>query len=329
MRGLIKKICLALCVLIVITGTLYTIAKAQNHTIQSKLIKDFNDPENKKKILEVVLENTGYTQLKDKLDQIDLKIHTGDLLGDKRKELILTVALEPKKSIIAVYQQEDGEYKYVGLMDTFFDIIGLQTIPMDKKGKDIVIVREYVDQMLGAFEKGTFIRGYIWNNNQFQMVLSIIEEYQGYWNEMWDQPPKTNPKWLRVTDKTDIQWENGPYPVLRTLEHQAYAKSKITNSVNMPKGSDFEIVASRDVPQVYYWSEKYQHFVLNEGKDIKTGETVAIIEDLSLNPFQLAGFELNQYRIKRQDGKIEIVPKNQITDIKTPLRKPEGFHYVH
>lgn len=329
MRGLIKKICLALCVLIVITGTLYTIAKAQNHAIQSEWIKNFNAPENKKKILEVVLENTGYTQLKDKLDQIDLKIHTGDLLGDKRKELILTVALEPKKSIIAVYQQEDGEYKYVGLMDTFFDIIGLQTIPMDKKGKDIVIVREYVDQMLGAFEKGTFIRGYIWNNNQFQMVLSIIEEYQGYWNEMWDQPPKTNPKWLRVTDKTDIQWENGPYPVLRTLEHQAYAKSKITNSVNMPKGSDFEIVASKDVPQVYYWSEKYQHFVLNEGKDIKTGETVAIIEDLSLNPFQLAGFELNQYRIKRQDGKIEIVPKNQITDIKTPLRKPEGFHYVH
>jgi len=329
MRGLTKKICLILCVLIVITSTLYTIAKAQNHTIHADWIKKFKDPENKKNIVEVVLENTGYAHLKDKVEQMDLKIHTGDLLGDTGKELILTLALEPKKSIIAVYQKENKEYKYVGLIDTFFDIVGLQTISMDRKGKDIVIVREYADQMLGAFEKGTFIRGYIWNKDTFQMVLSVIEDYQGYWNEMWDQPPKTHPKWLRITDKTDIQWENGPYPVLRTLEHQAYAKSKVTNSINIPRESEFEVIASKDVPQVYYWSEKYQHFVLNEGKDIKTGETVAIIEDLSLNPFQLAGFELNQYRIKRQNGTIEIVPKSQITDIKTPLRKPEGVYCLH
>ncbi|MBZ4667734.1 MAG: hypothetical protein PWP07_2425 [Epulopiscium sp.] len=329
MRGLAKKIGLVFCVLTVITTTLYSIAKAQNHNLNPEWIKNFNDPENKNKILAVVLDNTGYSQLRDRVDQIDIKVHTGDLLGDTQKELILTVALEPKKSIIAVYQKEDGGYKYVGLVDTFFDISGVQTIPMGKKGKDIVIVREYVDQMLGAFEKGTYLRGYIWNNGQFQMVLSVIEEYQGYWNEMWDQPPKTNPRWLRVADKTDIQWENGPYPVLRTLEHQSYAKSKSTNSINMPRESEFEVVASKEVPKVYYWSEKYQHFVLNEGKDIRAGETVAIIEDLSLNPFQLAGFELNQYRIKRQDGKIEIVPKNQITDIKTPLKKPEGFHYWH
>ena len=47
--------------------------------------------------------------------------------------------------------------------------------------------------MLGAFEKGIYLRGYVWNNGKFEMVLSIIEDYQGYWNEMWDQPSKPIP----------------------------------------------------------------------------------------------------------------------------------------
>lgn len=330
MKGLKKKLCLSFCIVIGIIGIILTVDKViANRGIEPAWIKEFNeskDKESERNILEMTLEDTGYIAWKDKLEQIGLKINTADLLGDTQKELILTISLAPKKTIIAVYQRENKLYKYVGMIDTFFDVAGLQTIPLDKKQKDIVIIREYVDQMLGAFEKGIYLRGYVWNNGKFEMVLSIIEDYQGYWNEMWDQPSKTNPKWLRIAEKTNIQWENGPYPVLRVLEHQSYSKSKISNSTTMPKEDDYEVVTSKDVPQTYYWNEKYQHFILNEGKDIKTGENIAIIEDLSLNPFELAGFELNQYRIKRQDGKIEIVPKNQITNIKTPLRKSEGFH---
>jgi len=314
--------------IVLVIGIVYTIDKVEaNREIKETWVKEYlaDKKSYKENIIEVVLHDAGYADWYDKKESIDLKIDTADLLGDDKKELVLTLSLGPQKSIIVVYESIKNAYKYIKTVDTFFDIKGIQAIPIKKQGKDILIVRESVDQMLGAFEKGHYIRGYIWNNGKFEMVLSIMEDYEAYWNEMWEQPPKSEAKWLRVMEKSTIMWENSPYPVLRVLEHQSYSKSKIVNSKPMPKEDEYEIVDSKEITQTYYWSNKYKHFVLGEGKDVKTGETVAIIEDLSQDPFELAGFKQDKYRIKKKDGKIEVVPKNQITNIKSPLKDIEDF----
>lgn len=325
-----KTIFFIIFIMIGVGGTIFGLDKVEaNRILKMQWINNYIEEKdkmsNKNNILEVVLKDTKYTEWEDVADRIGLNISFADLLGDSQKELLLTLSLSSKNSIVAVYQKQKDDYEYIGLIDEFFDIRGIQAIPMEKQEKDIIIIREFVDQMTGAFEKGTYLRGYIWNNGQFEMVLSIIEDYTAYWNEMWDQPSKTNPFWLKIEEKSTIQWENGPYPVIRIIENQFYYKSKVTNRKEMPKEEEYQLVDSKDVLQIYYWNEKYQHFVMSEGKDIKTGETVAIIEDLSLSPFQLAGFEQNQYRIKRQDGTIETVPKSQITKINSPLKKSEDF----
>ncbi|WP_058484870.1 hypothetical protein [Defluviitalea phaphyphila] len=321
-------------VLIIIFGLVYIIDKVEaNREINPLWIKEFmsseDNIESKNNILQIVLEDIKYNTWENKINEIKLNINESNILGNDEKELILTIFLEPKKSIIVVYKKDNNSYKYVGIVDKFFDIQGVQTIPIDKKNRDIIVVREFVDQMLGAFEQGTYIRAYIWEDEKFEMVLSVIEDYSAYWNEMWDKEQKIDPRWLRIMDKASIQWENGPYPVLKILENQSYAKSTIINSKNMPKEDEYEVISSREVLQEYYWSDKYNHFILSEGKNVKTGETIAIIEDLSLSPFELAGFKLEQYRIKTQDGKIEIVPKNQIIDIKNPSNiKRDFYNYI-
>ncbi|HOA79461.1 MAG TPA: hypothetical protein PKK61_00145 [Defluviitaleaceae bacterium] len=323
-----KNIFIALLLLAVLV-IFFIINKAEaNRTLKAKWINDYIEGidliTSKNKILEIVLKDINYSQWNDKKDSIDLNINKVDLLGDSKEELMMYISFTPKKSIIAVYQEdEEGDYKYLDLVDEFFDIKDIQLISIGSKGKKLIVVREFVDQMLGAFEKGTYIRAYLWENGQFDMVLSLIEDYLAYWNEMWDNPQKLDPLWLKVEEKSTIKWENGPYPVIRVLENQFYYKSKMANIKELPKEDDFQLISSKEVLQTYYWNEKYQHFVLAEGKDIKTGEKVAIIEDLSLNPFQLAGFEQNQYRIKRENGKIETVPKKQITKINNPLRNSE------
>lgn len=331
MQGHKRKVFIFLMILVMIP-VFFVMHKAEaNRTLKAQWIKDYIEGKdqinNKENILEIVLKDTNYTEWHDKKDKIGLNILKADLLGDSKKELLLTLFLAPKKSLIVVYQQENGDYKYVDILDEFFEIKEIQAIPIEKRGKDLIVVREFVDQMLGAFEKGNYIRGYLWQDGKFNMVISLIENYVAYWNESWDQAKKPNPLWLKIEEKSIIQWENGPYPVIKVLENQFFYQSKTANLKEMPEEEDYQLVNSKELVQTYYWNEKYQHFLIAEGKDVKTGESIGIIEDLSLSPFQLAGFEKNQYRIKRKNGKIEFVSKSQIirTDKNNPLRKSEDF----
>ena len=137
----------------------FIINKAEaNRTLKAKWINDYIEGidliTSKNKILEIVLKDINYSQWNDKKDSIDLNINKVDLLGDSKEELMMYISFTPKKSIIAVYQEdEEGDYKYLDLVDEFFDIKDIQLISIGSKGKKLIVVREFVDQMLGAFEK--------------------------------------------------------------------------------------------------------------------------------------------------------------------------------
>lgn len=292
--------------------------------IPQKWIEGFKNAQGEEKsslknqIVHQILRDAQKSEWMNMVDGSNLDIIYGDLLGDQKKEAIMVVAMGPKNSIIAVYEDKGITWEYVHVVDTFFQVKNIQMIPIKESGKEILVVREYADQMTGAFEISTFIRAYAWKRTDFALVLNILEDYRAYWNELWDEKkPKEESRWLRIMQNSNLQWENSMYPVIRTLDRQTYGESKASNTTSIPADGDFEVIEIREIPQVYYWSSAWQHFILGEATDARTGKKIAIIEDLSNAPFGLIGYDKNQYRIKQQDGTVEIVDKSQIKSIKT------------
>ncbi len=308
--------------LILLTSvTMY--AKNPNLSVDliDKFVKGDHDTklELKKDIISHVLQSSKKNDLLKDVKDMNVAVMLEDILGDDKKEAIIVLAIGPKKSLVAVYEKKNTNYVFKTILDTFFDIEDIQTMKIKDLDQSIIIVREYVDQLTGAFEEGTYIRAYIFNKDKFDLVLNVTENYKAYWNELWDKKKAIDEShWIRVTDKGNIKFEDSTYPVLRILTIQTFANSKETNLNNIPDDYDFDVLRTRQFSHDYYWSSKWLHFIMGEGIDVKTSEKVAILEDLSNSPFLLADSNESQnmqYRIKHMNGTTEVVGKSQIKNI--------------
>jgi hypothetical protein len=204
----------------------------------------------------------------------------------------------------------------LGKIDDLFKIESIQILETGKNQKSILFFREIADQMLGAFESDVFLRAYKWDGNKFNSVFNVIQNYRAYWNELWDKvKTPEDSHWLSIAQQGEADYIATPVPTVYLKAVQKYLESYQTNLVNLPSDEEFELKRQRDLSQTYYWSSKWNNFIIGEGTELKTGNVVAIIEDLSQGPFSLIE-EDNRYRIKRSDGTIEVVYKNSIIPIK-------------
>lgn len=238
----------------------------------------------------------------------------GDFIGDEALDQIWILQGKHKKeTLLALYENKHNAYQYVSCMEIMGELKAIQPMKMKGIQKDLLVIEEYMNQLLGSFEETTWIKVYDWRTKKVLPVLTLIEEYHAYWNELWDgKKPKKESRWLQMAQKSYIQWENDFYPIVHVVSHQNFSASKDRNQIEMPLEDNFQVEKTREIKREYYWNPNWNAFILGEGIDQKTGEKVAILEDLSDNPFTLVGYEEEMYRIKRASGQMEEVPKNEI-----------------
>lgn len=277
--------------------------------------KNSSGSENEKlktKIIQNIFNTIGKSEQMPLIETTQLTIVYGDVVGDKQDDAIFTIRMGSKNTIVVVYEKTDDKYKYLSIVGNFFEIKAIQIMAIGKDDKKLIILREYADQMLGAFETATFLRAYRWDNNSFQLVLNVLENYKTYWNELWDNnKPKDESYWLLVKQESESTWKSIKNPSVYVKHNQSYQKSNEANIVNIPDDKNFNVIKNRQLFQLYYWSDKWKHFIINEGTDLKTGEKVAILEDMSQEAFTLVN-DNKRYRIKHSDGTIEFTEKNSI-----------------
>jgi len=286
---------------------------SNNKEIDSLILKQYmNSKGNERKDLErEIIKNIAELEnITGNLDGITLKAVLGDVAGDENKDVIFIMKVSPKNTIVVVYEAVEDKYKYLGTVDNFFEVEALQIMPVKSGEKSLIIVREYADQMLGAYETNTFLRIYHWQNNKFELVLNLIEDTKAYWNEMWDNiNDGKNKYWLSIKSSGEAVWKESEYPVVEIAEKQQYLKSEQYNSIDIPYS--FKIEKQREINQKYYWSQKWQHFIMEEAKEKSTGEELAVLEDMGNNPFGLI-WQNNTYRVKKKDGTIFFIEKGDV-----------------
>lgn len=297
-------------------GTIYGISTSAN--ITQRELESPNTKANRESIAQKILRDTGNTDRFEPADATNIIIAYGDVLGDETNEAVINLELGSKNSIVSVYERDGNEYKYAGNLGDFFYIRTIEFLPIENN-KEIILLREYANQNIGAFERSSFIIGYLWDGNRFREVLNIPEGIEAVWNDLWDNSTQDgNSRWNKIEQRTDIEFSRNGNPILNLNHYQAHRVTDERISTDVPDNNDYDTVSNRVVSETYYWNPEWNLFILSEMQDNRTGERVAVIEDLASSPYALLsdyGDIANRVRIERKDGTIETVDKTSLSPI--------------
>ena len=275
--------------------------------------------EEKKKIAENVLKDTGLNDRFNTSDIRDISIYYGEVDGEGDEDIVISVEFGPTETVVAAYRSVGDDYEYLGTVGTFFTVESIDLIPIARLGKDIVVVNERANQRIGAFEDSRLIRGYLWKGTEFDNVLQLASSIETEWNRLWDSDDPNGPsQWERISMTSDISYENETEPIINTIQYQRHETSRDIESRMIPADDTYFTVKERVVTQNYYWSDEWERFLLFEMIEKATGQKVAVIEDLDASPYALLpeySQYANQYQIVRKDGTKDFVQKDMLEPI--------------
>ncbi len=323
-------ICIAFIALVIFTIKTYGVVEQ----ITSDMLENPNSEKNKQDIARIVLNDTGRNAVFSPDEVLEITVYQGDLLGNGQQQAIIALSFGLKNTILAAYTKDKQiqNYTYVDDVGEFFDVRDVFFLPLHSDGTNIIIVREYANQNIGAYERSSFLKGFIWDdkNQMFQNVLNIPEGIEVTWNGSWDTSGEE--RWQKIEERSEFASgeNNENNPTLKLVQYQAYKISESTDKDNIPDESTFHTAKNRVVNQTYYWSDTWKRFILSEKKDKATGERVAVIEDYSASPYVLVeeyNNMANNVAIQRQNGTIEIVPSNALWELDGTQAQSTFFCY--
>lgn len=309
-----KKLVLFVSVVVLLGGYTIGIWGQTEGDLTQKQIQNPNTVENKEDIAKSVLESTGRSEQYDLQDLEDVTVYLGSDVTGNPQDAIVTVSFGPKNTVVAAYTADGNVYEYTGDLGDFYGVQNIRFIPVPELKKEIVIVRENVNQSLGSFEQSDILRGYVFDGEEYQDVLNTPEKIESSWNNIWNKGElQEESLWRRVTEETESKWTGGDSPALTITRYQTYLESADTQKDEVPKDDTFQEKDSRVVVERFYWSDEWNRFILDEAVEKATGQSVAIIENLASSPYLLADLpDYKDYRIVRKDGTTAYVDAEEL-----------------
>ena len=292
-----------------------------SEVITKNEVQNPNTLENKTKIALVVLEDTGRSDIFEPQEALNVTVYSGNLMGDEKDETVFVVEFGPKNSIVAVYalNPDDETYKYIADVGEFFNVRNIMFMLVKDQNKNIMVIQEYADQTIGAFERSSFLKGYFWSDSEekFKSVLSVADSIEAVWNGDCEEDNIVERRWQKIEQRTEIKYDDNEYPILNFTYYQSY---KISDSMDkkMPDVSTFDTYRNRVVNKIYYWSNEWQRFIISEKINNANGQKVAVIEDLGASAYALIdsyGDAANNIMIQTNDGKYEVVKRNTLSNL--------------
>lgn len=288
-----------------------------------------NDIENQKS--RAIQEKIAYILLKDtnnlnnfKASEVqEVKLYSGNILGEGKSDLLVTAKFGPTITLAGVYTPTENGYVFVDDIGPFATITDVELKPNDVFKRDLVVIREFSNQNIGAFEEALLFRGYLYNEKtgKFDEIFKVPESQKANWNKLWDSPDPTGKSlWERVVGYVDVETlfnDSGP-DTIRVKQHQEYLVSADTASKSVPGDRTYSVIKERDFIRDYTWSNKWRRFIIGEAKDKRNGEIVAILEDYGDSAYALVPeYESFNYlyKILRPNGMEEVVSKNNVLQL--------------
>ena len=276
--------------------------------ITDRQIQNPNSELNQEKIAKGVLEDTGRTDLYNINDLEDVQVYFGNITEGDEKDVVVTVSFGPLNTVVAAYTKDGEAYEYVGDVGNFYEVKNIEFIPIPSLNKDVVIVDEFANQNVGAYEITELYRGFVFENGVFKEVLNTPTSIEAAWNQLWEGPEfESIDLWKKIIETSETKWEKEDQVALDIIRYQRYLTSDEGDKTKIPEADTFVEKDKRVVTEKYIWSDEWQRFIITQAVEEATGEPVAVIENRDASPYAMAGYKDNTYLIQRKNGSIDII----------------------
>ncbi len=289
--------------------------------ITKEELERLEQPEVQKEIAEIVLQDIGKADLYNLTDLQDVRVYFVDTKEGERVVVLLDLGQE--NNLVAIYTEDGNVYEYVAELDLFYQVNDILFLPIATQDKNAIIVNEYVNQGLGAYEFSELIRGYVLENDIYRQVLSVEGNVDSFWNRKWDNPDSTNPnQWEQIQQIVTTNWTTDAKgnPLLHLVKEQTFLEAKGNISNTVPLEDEFTQSSNRTIKETYFWSDDWNQFILGEAIEKSTQQVVAIIEIRDNSPYALAGFVDNTFIVLDEAGDMRMVEGSDLLQI---IRKTE------
>ena len=284
----------------------------QQNKLTMYCIKNCTQSENKTLIIQSVVSAFGSGTLKEEDCDGKIRIFEKNLLNDNTNYILVLVQFDKKNTLAVIYEQDNDYCTVFSVLGRYYEIVTVEFILEPISKNMLILFCEQVNMATGIYETNDFLKGYLWNGNFYSQVLNTPFNIKAYWNNAWINCNSQNKLWEKAQQSCNFTWNNVDKIVIYIYRAQEYSVSNVEESINLPEDNTFEIVKSRFVVETYSWSEKWNCFILYEGRHKSTGEDVAVIHDLNNYVYSLVENVSPQYVICTSDKEHLVISQQQL-----------------
>ena len=261
-------------------------------------------------IIHITLKNLGYKQWLEYISYMELKVFRDNIIPDNKDELLIVLNLSKDSAVIAVYTHIGGEYVYMRALEDILPVQNISFIEIPNENTKLLQVEQILDERLGAFFMEQFIEIFSYVDEEFKRVWKKTKVLEEIYNQQWIDPQSRDDQWIKILENNTIDILNE-----NTINIKVIINRKKLTAVKdtVPSENDFTLVEELITEEKYYWNPKYQHFIIFEGIDQESIQSVAIINDTTLWRESYFGIESNNYVVKKADGKTVFINQSFIT----------------
>lgn len=238
-----------------------------------------------------------------------------NMLGNKNPELLIALALPPDRGILALIQQQNGQYVLHYYLDSLLPVTKIEKITLPD-GEDILFTCEVHNERMGAYTETHLVKLWKWQNTLLQQIWSENSFWEINWLNSWQNPQAEKKEWLKLLQQFTVSYEPTPSPRLQVNGQQQLYSAPAAAKEVLPAPGEFKTLTTRELEVTYHWNEKWQRFILHTGQVILpdiSPRKIAVIKDLE-NHLEavILPEQKNLYQVIDQEGSIFMTDKKNV-----------------
>jgi len=263
----------------------------------------------------ICLNHLEYTNWRDYLEYIDLKIYKGNILPNNSKELIVALNLSKDLAVACIFKDDGESYNFAQRIENLLPIDTIKFIKIPDKEYEFLIPYQVADERLGAYYYENFLEVYMYNNDFFEEKLKETIFYEEIYRSIWVDDSAPEKEWTKNTIKNNIIFIDKNSKLYIDVSG---AKNKYIayGDNTIPKSSDFKVSDSNSYSYKYFWNKEHEKFSRKEDIVTFNNIPVFIIGDSETDNKNLCGFSKNKYKLMTSSDRILYIDKELIDEKK-------------
>ncbi|MGV8145679.1 MAG: hypothetical protein ACLKAK_05265 [Alkaliphilus sp.] len=238
-----------------------------NSLITNKLLLDYYSEHReissqaKSQITEITLNNLNFSHWNEFIESIELQIYKEKVLPSSLNQLIVVLNLSKDLAIIAIFNEMENHYIFYSEIENLVPVKDIYFFSYPNKDYKYMVVKQVLDEKLGAFTFEEFLEIYFSLNDSFKKVWRKSLYSEEIYKEIWVNQNANDDVWNKIVEKTLVDISSNETITINTF---STLSKYIAVTDSFPKDIDFKLESFSTASESYKWNSQQKSFIYKE-----------------------------------------------------------------